>query len=86
MDDKLTKKFEQMDPALKSTLTREYNKDHKEISRIPQKGAAKKVTDKELAQAGGNSDRDAASDSESDHAQGQLLDEIQIEEIKKAKK
>ena len=48
MDDKLTQKFEKMDPQLKAALTREYNKDHKEISRIPQKGAAKKVTDKEF--------------------------------------
>ena len=86
MDDKLTQKFEKMDPQLKVALTRQYNKDHKEISRIPQKGAAKKITDKELAQAEGNSEREAGSDSESDHAQGQLLDEIQIEEIKRAKK
>ena len=83
MDDNLVKKFEGTDPQLKAALTREYNKEHKEITKLTKRGAGKgakgSVPDPE-------EDAEAEADSDSGGEEGQLLDEIQLEEIKKAKK
>jgi len=75
MDRKLNEKLEHLDPQLKATLTREYNKCHKDITRVIKNSAKGKEP------ASG----DEASSHDESEPEGQLLDEIQLQEIKKGK-
>jgi len=75
MDQKLNQKLQETDPQLKAAFTREYNKGHKDITRVVKTSAKGKEA--------------ALGDEESSHdesePEGQLLDEIQLQEIKKGK-